>query len=118
MTTNMEEAKKKLQTKTKFLKFLGDDTEKIVKQSHPAAMEIYLNTIQTKLAEIQDLKVNIQEMKFEEGANEDEIRKWTSEIEESLTTKVVESELRERVKEIKRACRNRKGTTRVRTTTT
>ena len=95
----MEEAKKKLQTKTKFLKFLGDDTEKIVKQSHPAAMEIYLNTIQTKLAEIQDLKVN---MKFEEGANEDEIRKSTSVIEESLTTKVVESELREIVKEIRK----------------
>ena len=100
MTTNMEEAKKKLQTKTKFLKFLGDDTEKIVKQSDPAAMEIYLNTIQTKLAEIQDLKVNIQEMKFEEGANE--IRKSTSVIEESLTTKVVESELREIVKEIRK----------------
>ena len=95
----MEEAKKKLQTKTKFLKFLGDDTEKIVKQSDPAAMEIYLNTIQTKLAEIQDLKVN---MKFEEGANEDEIRKSTSVIEESLTTKVVESELREIVKEIRK----------------
>ena len=56
----MEEAKKKLQTKTKFLKFLADDTEKIVKQSDPAAMERHLNTIQTKLAEVQDLKVNIQ----------------------------------------------------------
>ena len=77
MTTNMEAARKKLQTKTKFLKFLAGDTEKIVKQSDPAAMERHLNTIQTKLAEVQDLKVNIQEMKFEQGANEDEIRKWT-----------------------------------------
>lgn len=99
----MEAERKKLQTKTKFLKFLADDTEKIVKQSDPAAMERHLNTIQTKLAEVQDLKVNIQEMKFEEGANEDEIRKWTSEIDESLTNFAgIESELREMVKEIKR----------------
>ena len=42
-------------------------------------------------------------MKFEEGANEDEIRKWTSEIDESLRNFVgIESELREMVKEIKR----------------
>ena len=99
----MEAERKKLQTKTKFLKFLADDTEKIVKQSDPAAMERHLNTIQTKLGEVQDLKVNIQEMKFEEGANEDEIRKWTSEIDEILTNFVsIESELREMVKEIKR----------------
>jgi CHAD domain-containing protein len=40
--------------------------------------------IQNKLSEIQDLKLSIQELKFEEGKDETDIRNWSAEVDENL----------------------------------
>lgn len=99
---DMKTIEKRIEGKLKLLKLLSEDMKSIIDKRDLETMERHLNTIQSKISEVQDLKVSAQELKFEEGEDESEIRKWSLEIEDNLRQfQGIGVELKEVVKEIK-----------------
>ena len=99
---NLATSEKKLQGKLKLLKLLNEDTQTIIDQRNLEAIEGHLSTIRNKLSEVQDLKVSIQELKFEDGKDETDIRTWSAQIGKDIKQfQGVGTELREIVKEMK-----------------
>ena len=99
---NLATSEKKLQGKLKLLKLLNEDTQTIIDQRNLEAIEGHLSTIRNKLSEVQDLKVSIQELKFEDGKDEIDIRTWSAQIDKDIKQfQGVGTELREIVKEMK-----------------
>ena len=93
---------KKLQGKLKLLKLLNEDTQNIIDQRNLEAIEGHLSTIRNKLSEVQDLKVSIQELKFEDGKDETDIRTWSAQVDKDIKQfQGVGTELKEIVKEMK-----------------
>ena len=77
-------SEKKLQGKLKLLKLLNESTKTKVEQRDLETIERHANVIQNKLSEIQDLKLSVQELKFEEGKDETDIRNWSAEVDDNL----------------------------------
>ena len=77
-------SEKKLQGKLKLLKLLNEDTQNIIDQRNLEAIEGHLSTIRNKLSEVQDLKVSIQELKFEDSKDETDIRTWIAQIDKDI----------------------------------
>ena len=77
---NLATSEKKLQGKLKLMKLLNEDTQTIIDQRNLEAIEGHLSTIRNKLSEVQDLKVSIQELKFEDGKDETDIRTWSAQM--------------------------------------
>ena len=99
---NLATSEKKLQGKLKLLKLLIEDTQTIIDQRNLEAIERYLSTIRNRLSEVQDLKVSIQELKFEDGKDETDIRTWSAQIDKNIKQfQGVGTELKEIVKEMK-----------------
>ena len=88
--------------KLKLLKLLIEDTQTILDQRNLEAIEGHLSTIRNKLSEVQDLKVSIQELKFEDGKDETDIRTLSAQIDKDIKQfQGVGTELKEIVKEMK-----------------
>ena len=78
---NLATSEKKLQGK---LKLLNEDTQNIIDQRNLEDIEGYLSTIRNKLSEVQDLKVSTQELKFEDGKDETDIRTCSAQIDKDI----------------------------------
>ena len=86
----------------KLLKLFNEDTQTIIDQRNLEAIEGHLSTIRNELSEVQDLKVSIQELTFEDGKDETDIRTWSAQIDKDIKQfQGVGTELREIVKEMK-----------------
>jgi hypothetical protein len=70
-------SEKKLQGKLKLLKLLNESTKTKVEQRDLETIERHANMIRNKLSKIQELK-------FEEGKDETDIRNWSAEVDENL----------------------------------
>lgn len=95
-------SEKKLQGKQKLLKLLNEDTQTIIEQRNLEAIEGHLSTIRNKLSEVQDLKLSIQVLKFEEDKDETDVRTWSAQIEKDIKQyQGIGAELGNIVKEMK-----------------
>jgi hypothetical protein len=102
-------SEKKLQGKLKLLKLLNESTKTKVEQRDLETIERHANVIQNKLSEIQDLKLSIQELKFEEGKDETDIRNWSAEVDENLKEyQGIGAELKQIVNEMKQEVAEKK----------
>ena len=81
---NAIELVKKINSKLGFLLYLKEETEEIMGRKDPKEIERQLKVYETKLDEFQDLKVQIQETKLEEGEDPADVRKWRIDIEDNL----------------------------------
>jgi exonuclease III len=80
-----------------------------VEQRDLETIERHANVIQNKLSEIQDLKLSIQELKFEEGKDETDIRNWSAEVDENLKEyQGIGAELKQIVNEMKQEVAEKK----------
>ena len=102
-------SEKKLQGKLKLLKLLNESTKTKVEQRDLETIERHANVIQNKLSEIQDLKLSVQELKFEEGKDETDIRHWSAEVDDNLKEyQGIGTELKQIVNEMKQEVAERK----------
>ena len=75
---------KKINTKLGFLSYLIEETEEILGRKDPKEIERQLRVYKTRLDEFQELKVQIQELKLEEGEGPADVGKWRVDIEHDL----------------------------------
>ena len=83
MTNNqagIESLKKKIQGKTRLLSFISEETNEILKEKNYEAVSRQLEIYQKRVNEIQDLKLNIQELMLEDGEDPSEVRTWSNKI--------------------------------------
>ena len=64
---------------------MNGQTSDSVQKENFAPVERLKNTLAKKVDEVHDLKVRIQELRFEEGDDGEEILKWTTDLEEKLS---------------------------------
>eukprot|EP00795_Rhopilema_esculentum_P000485 gene485-10161_t len=80
----VEEFVKKIDKKLGFLSYLNEETEEIMQRKDQKEIERQSRVYETKVDEIQELKIQIQELKLEEGEIPSEVKKWRIGIEERL----------------------------------
>eukprot|EP00795_Rhopilema_esculentum_P000506 gene506-10185_t len=80
----VEEFVKKIDKKLGFLSYLNEETEQIMQRKDQKEIERQSRVYETKVDEIQELKIQIQELKLEEGEIPSEVKKWRIGIEERL----------------------------------
>lgn len=79
----MEELNKSIEAKLQLLKFTNAQTSDTVEKQNHASVERLRNTLAKKVEEVHDLKVRIQELRFEAGNDEKEILTWSADLEAS-----------------------------------
>ena len=75
---------KKINTILGFLSYVIEETEEILGRKDPKEIERQLRVYETRLDEFQELKVQIQELKLEEGEGPADMRKLRVDIEHNL----------------------------------
>eukprot|EP00795_Rhopilema_esculentum_P005574 gene5574-9577_t len=80
----VEEFVKKIDKKLGFLSYLNEETDEIMQRKDQKEIERQSRVYETKVDEIQELKIQIQELKLEEGEIPSEVKKWRIGIEERL----------------------------------
>ena len=81
----MEEHMKKFDGKLRLLAFLSEDIQRIQEKGDPAGIERQTKIIKRHLEEIHEIIFHVQELRFENGDEPEEIREWSLEAEENLT---------------------------------
>ena len=79
----MEELNKSIEAKLQLLKFTNAQTSDTVEKQNHASVERLRNTLAKKVGEVHDLKVRIQELRFEAENDEKEILTWSADLEAS-----------------------------------
>ena len=102
MDSALEELNKAIETKIQLLKFTHEQAEKAIEKGNITAMERQRKTLATKVEEVHDIQVKVQERKIEKGDNLEEIQGWNTKIEDSVAAyeKAV-ADLDKSVKEIR-----------------
>ena len=83
MDSSLEELHKAIETKIQLLKFTHEQSG-ITIESNITAMERQHKTLATKVEEVHDIQVNVQERIIEEGDNLKEIQGWNAKIKDSV----------------------------------
>ena len=81
----MEDLYKSIEAKLQLLTFTNGQTSDPVKKENFASVERLKTTLAKKVDEVHDLKVRVQELRFEEGDDGEEILKWSTDLEEKLS---------------------------------
>ena len=81
----MEGLYKSIEAKLQLLTFTNGQTSDAVKKENFASVERLKTTLAKKVDEVHDLKVRVQELRFEEGDDGEEILKWSTDLEEKLS---------------------------------
>ncbi|XP_068707690.1 uncharacterized protein [Montipora foliosa] len=81
----MEDLYKSIEAKLQLLTFTNGQTSDAVKKENFASVERLKTTLAKKVDEVHDLKVRVQELRFEEGDDGEEILKWSTDLEEKLS---------------------------------
>ena len=76
---------KKFDGKLRLLAFLSEDIPRIQEKGDPAGIERQTKIIKRHLEEIHEIIFHVQELRFENGDESQEIREWSLEAEENLT---------------------------------
>lgn len=102
MDSALEELNKAIETKIQLLKFTHEQAEKAIEKGNITAMERQRKTLATKVEEVHDIQVKVQERRIEKGDNLEEIQGWNTKIEDSVAAyeKAV-ADLDKSVKEIR-----------------
>lgn len=80
----LEDLIKLMETKTEMLRFTHDETPRLLEEKHLSSMERQRKTLETKVEEVHDIKVRMQELKIQQGEKGDEIRDWSVKIEHNM----------------------------------
>ena len=70
---SIENLSKNIERKLRLIKFTQEQAEKSVETNNVLAMGRQMKTLTTKVGEIHDIKVKIQELKIEKGENIEDI---------------------------------------------
>ena len=81
---DFEVLNKKIEGKLRFLEFTTEETEKIISSKDSKAVARHHKTIETLIDKIHELKIEAQEILVEMGDELDEIRAWTTNIENQI----------------------------------
>ena len=81
---DFEVLNKKIEGKLRFLEFTTEETEKIISSKDSKAVARHHKTIETLIDKIHELKIEAQEILVEKGDELDEIRAWTTNIENQI----------------------------------
>ena len=102
MDSALEELNKAIETKIQLLKFTHEQAEKAIEKGNITAMERQRKTLATKVEEVHDIQVKVQERRIEKGDNLEGIQGWNTKIEDSVAAyeKAV-ADLDKSVKEIR-----------------
>jgi CBS-domain-containing membrane protein len=79
-TQSSEDLEKILKTKADLLRLTNEDTKDIIAEAKTRELERQRKTLDSKLQEVHDLKLRIQEKKLEEGIKPEDVRTWTGNI--------------------------------------
>ena len=80
----VEKSLKEINGKLKLLKFIRNDTPRILEKKSLKAMERHLKVFENKIEESHELRARVQEFRIENGDEPEEIRKWSLEIENEI----------------------------------
>eukprot|EP00794_Sanderia_malayensis_P015513 gene15513-17094_t len=69
-------AVKNIDGKLRFLEFLGEETEEIIEKNERKSITRQIKAYESKLEEIEELKLNIQELKIQAEEEPQEVRNW------------------------------------------
>ena len=75
---------KSIETKLKLIKFTEEQAENSLETNNISALKRQVNTLTTKVGGIHEIKVKIQELKFENGEQTKDIEAWNSKLEGDL----------------------------------
>ena len=81
---SIENLNKSIETKWKLIKFTEEQAENSLKTNNVLALRRQVNTLTTKVREVHEIKVKIQELKFENGEETKNIEEWNSKLENDL----------------------------------
>ncbi|CAB4044395.1 Hypothetical predicted protein, partial [Paramuricea clavata] len=81
---SIENLSKNIETKLRFIKFTQEQAVKSVETNNVLAMERQIKTLTTKVGEVHDIKVKIQELKIEKGENIEDLQTWDAALEDKL----------------------------------
>ena len=94
---------KKIEGKLRLLKFNNEQTTKIVESADLKAIERHVSVLESIIEKVHELKLEVQEIKFESGEEIGKVRLWTETIETELGKFVnITKDVRHVVSEIKR----------------
>eukprot|EP00794_Sanderia_malayensis_P014434 gene14434-15938_t len=75
-------AVKNIDGKLHYLEFLGEETEEIIEKNERKSITRQIKAYESKLEEIEKLKLNIQELKTQAEEEPQEVRNWQKSISE------------------------------------
>ena len=81
----LKESLAAIENKLQLLQFTNDDVKKTLEKGHLHTMERKRKTLRSKLDEVHELEVQVQESKIGQGEDQDAIREWTAKIEDKVT---------------------------------
>lgn len=81
----LKESLAAIENKLQLLQFTNDDVKKTLEKGHLPTMERKRKTLRSKLDEVHELEVQVQESKIGQGEDRDAIREWTAKIEDKVT---------------------------------
>ena len=81
---SIENLSKNIETKLRLIKFTQEQAEKSVETNKVLAMGRQIKTLTTKVGEVHEIKVKIQELKIEKGENIEDIQTWNAALEDKL----------------------------------
>ena len=76
----VESLEKKIQGKTRLLKFISEETNEILSRRDKESIERQLGIYEKRITEIHDLKCDVQELKLEDEVDPKEVRSWSNKI--------------------------------------
>ena len=81
----LKESLAAIENKLQLLQFTNADVKKTLEKGHLHTMERKRKTLRSKLDEVHELEVQVQESKIGQGEDRDAIREWTAKIEDKVT---------------------------------
>ena len=84
MAKTAEQLTKAIDAKLQLLELTQDQTTSAIEKKNITSVERLRNTLKKKVEEVHDFKTTVQEMMFEAGKKEEEILKWSVNIEQGV----------------------------------
>ena len=90
---DLGETLEKVNTKLKFLKLAENDDDRILGRNDEQEMKKYLQKFEEKIEEIRELKYKVQEQMIQNELSEEEVTRWSADLEEGIAKTVTTSEV-------------------------
>ena len=75
---------KAIETKSRLLKFIKKATPSTLDKGNITSIDKQRRTLETKIEEVHYLKIEVLELKLQQGAQADDVREWSSGVEGKL----------------------------------